>query len=64
MDVVEVAVDLCDACPSEAHVQAYVFAEMPSGRGVSFCIHHGRENMIALHEQGATVIDLSHALGH
>lgn len=58
--VIEVDRDECDECPHDAHVQACVYAKMPSGRSIAFCMHHGRENLIALHEQGATVIDLSH----
>lgn len=62
MDVVEVAVDLCDACPSEAHVQAYVFVKMPTGHTLSFCGSHGARFMPALYEQGATIADLRHMI--
>lgn len=62
MDVIEVAVDTCDECPAEAHVQAYIFARLESGRSLSWCIHHGRTHLAALAAQNATVIDLSHAL--
>lgn len=62
MNVVEVSSGDCDACPAEAHVAAYIFARMPSGNSLGMCIHHGREHHEALVSQGATIVDLSHAL--
>lgn len=63
MDVVEVASDYCDACPAEAHVQAYVYAthrDWPSG--VSYCAHHGAEYVDELARCGATVVNMTHLL--
>lgn len=60
MNVISVDSDQCDACPSEAHVAAYVYAELKSGKSLSLCAHHGRQHMVALIEQGATVVDMTH----
>lgn len=62
MNIVEVAADECDECPAEAHVKAYIFARLESGRSLCWCIHHGRTHLVALAAQNAVVIDLSHAL--
>lgn len=61
MDVVEVSGDECDQCPSDAHVQAYVYAAFKVG-SISLCAHHGREGMAVLIEQGATIVDMTHLL--
>lgn len=58
--VVEVADDECDACPASAHVAAFLYAELPSGRSLSFCAHHGTEYLPGLIAQHATVVDLRH----
>lgn len=60
MDVVEVDSDECDACPALAHVKAFLYAELPSGRTLAYCAHHGTEHMGALRRVGATIIDLRH----
>lgn len=60
MDVITVDTDECDACPTVAHVRAYFYAELKSGRTISLCAHHGREHTAALIEQGAKIVDLSH----
>lgn len=65
MDVIEVAVDECDACPAEAHVKAYVYAQMPSGHTLSYCSHHGSEYLPELTRQATILVDLRHTLhGH
>ena len=60
---VEVAADECDECPALAHVAAYVYADLPSGRTIAYCGHHGTIHLTALHAIGATVIDLRHLIG-
>lgn len=60
MDAVSVDRDECDACPAEAHVQAFVYAEMKSGNTVSYCSHHGTQYMVELTRQAVTVVDLRH----
>ena len=62
MDVLTVDTDECDSCPAQAHVQAYVFAEMPSGRTVSYCAHHGTAYLAELTKQATVLIDLRHTL--
>jgi hypothetical protein len=65
MNVVEVAADECDACPAVAHVKAYVYAQMPSGKSVSYCCHHGNEYLPELTRQADIIVDLRHTLhGH
>lgn len=60
MHAIEVDTDQCDACPSEAHVKAFVYAEMKSGRTVSYCSHHGTQYLTELTRQANVVIDLRH----
>ncbi|WP_420112741.1 DUF7455 domain-containing protein [Pseudactinotalea sp.] len=60
MNVVEVAADECDACPTSAHVRAFLYAEMPSGHSLAYCAHHGTEYIDALIAQHATIVDLRH----
>ena len=60
MTVVEVAGDTCDACPAVAQVHAYLYVELPSGRSLSLCAHHGTRHYDALILAGATIIDLRH----
>lgn len=61
--VVEVAADTCDACPADAHVKAFVFAQLPSGRSLAYCGSHGAHHMDALITAGATIIDRRHLIG-
>jgi len=61
--VIEVTTDTCDACPTIAHVKAFVFIRMPSGRSISMCAHHGARHRDALLNQDAIIIDLSHMVG-
>ncbi|QYF98465.1 hypothetical protein [Microbacterium sp. PAMC21962] len=61
--VVEVAADTCDACPAVAHVKAFVFIRLRSGRSLAFCGSHGAHHMDALVTAGATIIDLRHLIG-
>lgn len=56
--VVQVDRDECDACPPDAHVRAYVYAELPSGRSIAMCSHHGTRHWAALNAQAVVVIDL------
>lgn len=58
MTVVEVAEDTCDACPAIAQVHAYLYVELPSGRSLSLCAHHGTRHYDALILAGASIIDL------
>lgn len=62
MDVITVDADECDACPFEAHVKAYVFAKMRSGRSVSYCNHHGSIYFPELARQAVSLIDLRYTL--
>lgn len=59
---IEVDTDFCDACPAEAKVQAYLYAELPSGRALAFCGHHGTEYLPNLELIHAKVIDLRHLI--
>lgn len=61
--VVEVDTDTCDACPADAHVKAFVFAQLPSGRSLAYCGSHGARHMDALILAGATIIDRRHPIG-
>lgn len=61
VEVVEVATDICDRCPAEAKVQAYVYADHPSwASSLAYCAHHGTRFIDALYAAGATVIDMRH----
>lgn len=63
MNVVEVEWSECDACPYEAHVAAYVYADHDDWPvGISYCAHHGRKYIPGLIACGATVIDLRYLL--
>jgi hypothetical protein len=57
--VIEVAQDTCDACGA----QAFVYAEMPDGRTVSYCAHHGTAYWARLNEQAVKVIDFRWRVG-
>lgn len=62
MHAIEVETDQCDACPSEAHVKAFVYVKMPSGRTLSYCGSHGTIYLPELARQAATIIDLRHTI--
>lgn len=62
MYALSVEIDECDACPAIAHVKSYVFVQMPSGRTVSYCCHHGSVYFDALALQADTLIDLRYTL--
>lgn len=62
MQVVEVDTDTCDACPSVAHVKAYVYAQMPSGLTVSYCGSHGTKYFTELAQQAVKIIDLRYLI--
>lgn len=59
---ITVETDECDACPADAHVKAYVYALMPSGRSISYCSHHGTAYFPELARQAETLIDLRYTL--
>lgn len=54
--------DECDACGDAAHVQAYLYAEMPSGHTLSYCGSHGTRYLDGLIKQGAKIVDLRHLI--
>jgi hypothetical protein len=56
--VVEVPADECDACPANAHVKAFLYAELPNGGTLAYCAHHGTTHYDALTKHGARIIDL------
>ena len=60
--VIEVLSDRCDA-EAKHPAQAFVFAQMPDGRSLSFCGHHGAEFMDGLIAAGAIIIDQRHLIG-
>jgi hypothetical protein len=60
--VAEVEADECDQCPHDAHVQAYLYAELSTGT-IALCGHHGRAAIPRLTELGAHIIDLTHLIG-
>lgn len=49
----------CDQCG----IRSYFFVLLPSGAELSFCGHHGRENLDALRAKGAIVDDYSNYIG-
>lgn len=56
--VVEVERAECDACASEAHVEAFVFASHPAWRSsLAFCAHHGTRYLPKLHADQAIIVD-------
>ena len=56
-----VAADYCDTCAGTgAHVEAFVFAELPSGLSVAYCAHHGTRYLERLREIALVVIDHRH----
>lgn len=57
----EEAPEYCDACGgSGARVEAFVFAELPSGRSVAYCAHHGTRYLARLRELALVVVDHRH----
>ena len=55
------APEYCDTCAGTgAHVEAFVFAELPSGRSVAYCAHHGTRYLERLREIALVVIDHRH----
>lgn len=58
---ITVDTDECDAC-TDAHVQAFLYAEMPSGHTLSYCGNHGTRYLDGLTRQGAKIIDLRHLI--
>jgi hypothetical protein len=61
--VVEVDRDECDACPHDAHVQAFVYASHEGWpASLAYCAHHGTEYLQRLAEAGALVVDMRHLL--
>ena len=55
------APEYCDTCAgSGAHVEAFVFAELPSGRSVAYCAHHGTRYLERLREVALVIIDHRH----
>lgn len=63
MGTIEVASDECDSCGEEAHVKAFLFAEMPSGRTLAYCGSHGTRYLDGLINQGARIVDMRHLIG-
>lgn len=63
MTVIEVTADSCDACPADARVPAYVYAEHPDWTStLAYCSHHGTQYLPELTASGAKIIDLRHRL--
>lgn len=61
MPVIDNTGDTCDACPAEAQVQAYVYAEHPDWSApLAYCSHHGTQYMAELIACRATIVDLRH----
>lgn len=61
MTTVGDAGDTCDACPAEAQVQAYVYAEHPDwAASLAYCAHHGTQYMVELIACHADIVDLRH----
>lgn len=60
-DFVSEAREYCDACAGTgAHVEAFVFAELPSGLSVAYCAHHGTRYLGRLREVALVLIDHRH----
>ena len=58
---ISVAPEYCDTCAGTgAHVEAFVFAELPSGLSVAYCAHHGTRYLVRLREVALFVIDHRH----
>ena len=55
------ASEYCDTCAGTgAHVEAFVFAELPSGLSVAYCAHHGTRYLERLREVALVIIDHRH----
>lgn len=59
--VIEVADDFCDTCGPGT--QAYVYVEMPDGKTLAYCAHHGTKYWKRLNEQASKVIDFRFRVG-
>jgi len=58
---IEMAPEYCDTCAGTgAHVEAFVFAELPSGLSVAYCAHHGTRYLERLREIALVIIDHRH----
>lgn len=55
--VVTVPDEYCDSCGVGSKTKAFVFAELPSGKTVALCGHHGTEALPRLEQLRAKVID-------
>lgn len=62
MHVVEVDTEFCDACDPDAYVKSLVFAQLPSGRSISYCYHHGNAYFTELAKQAVIMIDLRYTI--
>jgi len=55
------APEYCDTCAGTgALVEAFVFAELPSGLSLAYCAHHGTSYLERLREIALVVIDHRH----
>ncbi|MFH8248790.1 hypothetical protein ACH3VR_00300 [Microbacterium sp. B2969] len=55
------APEYCDTCAGTgARVEAFVFAELPSGRSVAYCAHHGTRYLDGLREIALVIVDHRH----
>lgn len=53
--------EYCDTCAGTgARVEAFVFAELPSGLSVAYCAHHGTRYFERLSEIALIVVDHRH----
>ena len=60
-DFVSEGPEYCDTCTGTgAQVEAFVFAELPSGLSVDYCAHHGTRYLERLREVALVVIDHRH----
>ncbi|GAA1979953.1 DUF7455 domain-containing protein [Microbacterium pumilum] len=58
---IDAAPEYCDTCAgSGANVEAFVFAELPSGLSVTYCAHHGTIYLERLREIALVLIDHRH----
>ena len=55
------APEYCDTCAGTgACVEAFVYAELPSGRSVAYCAHHGTRYLERLREIALVIVDHRH----
>jgi hypothetical protein len=60
-NAVDTPAEYCDTCAGTgAHVEAFVFAELPSGLSIAYCAHHGTRYLERLREVALVVIDHRH----